>query len=260
MKLTILGCGTSTGVPVAGCLCDICTSPFPRNKRTRTSALITLDSGRSILIDASTDLRAQALRESVRDIRAVLYTHMHSDHILGTDDLRAFNFVHQERIGCYGEAATLGHLQTVFEYIFHPDLDHEGGQVAQLDPIEIVPGVAISVQGVSIMPFRLWHGRLAVLGYRIGELAYATDCNRIPEESFELLRGVRYLILDGLRVEPHRTHFHFAAAIEAARSLAVERTWFVHMTHTVDYEKTNAELPPGFGLAHDGMQLDFAGT
>ncbi len=257
MRFTILGCGTSTGVPVPGCRCAVCLSDDPKNNRLRTSAIIQADDGRGLLLDASADLRQQALRAGVERIDAVLFTHTHADHILGTDDLRCFNFTLKRRIPCYGTDTTLAEIRRFFSYIFEPNPSYLGGALAQLDLHRIEDTVPFEAGGFSVQPFPLTHGNTPVTGFRIGSLAYATDCNSIPEKAREILRGVRYLILDGLRYEAHRTHFTIPQAIEAAQEIGAERTILVHMTHSIDYATENPKLPPGIELGYDGLTLDF---
>lgn len=252
--LTILGSGTSTGVPIPGCRCDVCLSDNPRNKRLRTSAHLQVGAA-SILIDASPDLRQQALANDLRIVNAVVYTHAHADHILGTDDLRAFNFSTGRRLPCYGSQATLEGLTRNFSYIFSPDPKWRGGALSQLDPIEINHGTAFDADGVTILPFALEHGDLDVTGLRIGSLAYATDCKRIPAESMKVLSGVETLILDGLREELHPTHLSIGEAIDLAQKIGARETYLIHMTHSIDYQAKSLELPPGIALAYDGLKL-----
>jgi len=257
MRFQILGCGTSTGVPVPGCRCAVCRSPDPKNKRLRTSAIVRAADGRTLLIDASTDLRQQALQHGVDRVDGVLFTHAHADHILGTDDLRSFNFILKRRIPCFGTAPTLAEIRRFFNYIFDPSPDYQGGALAQLDLHEIAPDTPFEAAGFTVQPFPLLHGATAVTGFRFGDLAYATDCNVVTPVARETLRGVRYLILDALRYEAHRTHFTIPEAIEVAQSIRAERTILVHMTHTIDYATVTAKLPPGVELGYDGLTLDF---
>ncbi len=255
MKLLILGCGTSTGVPVPGCDCQVCNSPNPRNKRCRTSALLKLDDGRNILIDASTDLRHQALAHGVKRVDAVLYTHAHADHILGTDDLRCFNFVLKKAMPCYGTVQTLEGVKRCFPYIFDPDPDYQGGELAKLDLNVITHLKPFQACDLNVMPFELAHGRMSVTGFRFGEIGYATDFHFMPEESRAALKGVKYLVLDGLRYESHRTHITIPQAIDLAKEIGAQQTYLVHMTHTVEYDEVSAKLPAGVALAYDGLEI-----
>jgi len=258
-SIKILGCGTSTGVPLPGCECKVCLSDNEKNKRTRTSSIIGTAEGRNILIDASPDLRFQALKFGIKRIDAVLFTHAHMDHILGIDDLRPFNFIQKSSIPCYGSSKTLSEIKKVFSYIFNPDPLYEGGWVPRLDLNNLVDLQSFSVPEINfqITPFTVMHGHMPVTAYRAGELAYVTDCNLIPDPSMKVIRGSKYLILDGLRYEPHRTHFTIPQAIEVAREVGAERTILIHTTHNVEYEEVNNQLPEGVELAYDGLELTF---
>lgn len=258
MNIKILGCGTSTGVPIPGCRCRVCTSRDPRNSRDRTSALIRTDSLKSILIDTTPDLRYQAIKWEIEALDAVLYTHAHADHIFGIDDLRGFNFQSGKRIPCYGTESTLREIRRRFDYIFHTNEGYQGGALAKLDLIEIKTGVPFQIAECRIEPFTVHHGAMEVTGYKLGSFAYATDCNSIPVESLDLLRGIKILVLDGLRQSPHSTHFSIAQAIEVAKQLGAHTTFLTHMCHSVDYEKVSLELPKGIHLAYDGMEIELS--
>ncbi|RIL04597.1 MAG: MBL fold metallo-hydrolase [Proteobacteria bacterium] len=260
MRLKILGCGTSTGVPIPGCGCAVCASPHPRNQRLRTSALLMLDSGENILIDASTDLRQQALKWGIKQIHATLFTHSHADHILGIDDLRAFNYVMNCAMPCYATAHTWEDIKRIFAYVFRHDPNYEGGAPPKLTTHEFTHFQEFELLATRIMPFELEHGRLKVTGFKIGELAYATDCKVIPHASKEILRGIKFLILDGLRYEAHRTHMTIPEAIDAAQELGAGKTYLTHLTHNVDYVEVNAKLPKGVELAYDGLELEISSS
>jgi phosphoribosyl 1,2-cyclic phosphate phosphodiesterase len=254
-RVTILGCGTSTGVPVLGCACAVCQSSDPKNKRFRTAAVIRLPNSQQVLIDTSADLRSQALAFGLTYVDAVLYTHAHADHIMGMDDLRCFNFTKRGPIPCFGSAPTLEVLRRTFPYIFEQDPNYEGGLLPQLTLHEIAAGTPVEVCGYSFLPFGLQHARLEVLGFRLGNFAYATDCKVMPEATKAALQGVEVLILDGLRYEPHRTHLTISEAVALATELKVPRTYLTHMTHTVDFESVSRELPPHVQLAYDGLEI-----
>lgn len=257
MIIKILGCGTSTGVPIPGCTCAVCHSKHPRNQRLRSSALL-VNGDQQLLIDTSPDLRQQALRAGINHLEAVVFTHPHSDHILGFDDLRVFNFRHPEPIPCFTLRDHYTRIYRIFDYIIDQDASYEGGMLAKVAFTKFDPGVPFQAAGVTLLPFLLQHGQQnAVVGYRIGSLAYATDCNGIPASSKQALQGVRTLILDGLGWESTPTHFSIPAALEVAAELGVERCILTHMTHTVDYQETSANLPDWACLAWDGMEIDF---
>lgn len=249
-------------MPLPGCRCSVCLSPHPRNRRLRCSGVLKIaakaaDSvARRILIDTSTDLRQQALTNDVRRVDSVLFTHAHADHILGLEDLRAFNFIQQQSIPCYSSTATNAELRRFFSYIFSPAPDYEGGGLAKLTLHDIEALSPISLFGVEILPFTVMHGRLPVLGFRINDFAYATDCNAIPDASMQALVGVKTLVLDGLRMDPQPTHFTIPQACEVAKRIGAEKTYLTHMTHTVDYEVINPTLPNGVELAYDGLEID----
>jgi phosphoribosyl 1,2-cyclic phosphate phosphodiesterase len=236
----------------------VCTSSNPRNYRDRTSALITLDNGSTILVDAGPDLRQQALKYKIPPIEHVIYTHAHADHILGTDDLRTFNFITKKRISCFGTESTLTGIKQLFPYIFYPNPHYEGGMVAQLDLVEIRNDHNFTIAGETIIPFPLTHGALTVTGFRIGQLGYATDFNAMSERGKEVLRGVKYLFIDGLRFEPHKTHLTIPQAIDLAKQLGAEQTYLIHTTHNVDYDEVNNQLPEGIALGYDGLKVSFS--
>jgi phosphoribosyl 1,2-cyclic phosphate phosphodiesterase len=258
----VLGSGTSHGVPAIGCDCAVCRSADPRDKRTRPSILIEMvgesqsafaGAVRSVLIDTSTDLRAQALANDVRRIDAILYTHTHADHVFGIDEVRRFNQMQRSAIPCFADADTLSHLRRMFAYIFEPP-PQLGGGVPQLQVFPLAG--AFSLGGIEVVPIPLFHGKLPVLGFRFGSFAYLTDCNRIPDESFALLAGVRTLIIDALRHRPHSTHFSVGEATAAAARIGAERTYFTHICHDLGHAVTCAQLPPGVELAYDGLVLE----
>jgi phosphoribosyl 1,2-cyclic phosphate phosphodiesterase len=235
---------------MVGCDCRVCSSVDPRDKRTRSSLLIHYN-GRNVLIDASTDLRIQSLREGVKRIDAALFTHSHADHVNGIDDLRGFHFLHREVIPCFGSRATLDTLLNGFSYIFH---EHEGsGYKPILKPQEVA--APFELFGLTIIPVPLQHGRTQALGFRIGTFAYLTDCNGIPPASMALLEGLDILVIDGLRWNPHPFHFNIEEAIAAAGSLKPVRTILTHLSHDVLFAD-GVSLPTGYEFACDGMSFD----
>lgn len=251
IKVTILGSGTSTGVPAIGCDCTVCTSTDPRDKRTRSSILLTID-GANVLIDTSTDLRYQALKNGIKRLSAVLFTHAHADHVHGIDELRSYNFLQQEAIPCYGDKNTLERIKTMFSYIFKEY--RTGGGIPRLTLNEAWED--FELLGKKFIPVQVLHGELPILGYRVGNIAYITDCSKIEPASLEKLKGLDLLILGALRYKPHSTHFSLSEALEIAEALKPKRTLFTHMGHDISYIKTSAELPDGVELAYDGMTIN----
>jgi phosphoribosyl 1,2-cyclic phosphate phosphodiesterase len=253
-QMILLGTGTSVGVPAIGCGCDVCRSDNPRNNRTRCSAILGLPGG-NLLIDTSPDLRHQLLREQIGIVHAVLYTHEHADHVFGLDDLRLMQFHLGGPVPLYCESRVEDRIRKSFDYAFKSAADLHAGAVPQL-VFRRIGLEQFEVLGVQITPIRLKHGkRLAVLGFRIGNVAYCTDANAIPPESMDRLAGLDALIIDALRPRGHATHFSLEEAIEVARVLSPKRTYFTHMSHELEHESTNARLPPGMALAHDGQRI-----
>src|SRR3954467_9137456 len=265
IRVTVLGSGTSHGVPAIGCDCAVCRSSDPRDQRTRPSILIEILPGqdapastiaarvRSILVDTSTDLRTQALVNNVRRVDAILFTHTHADHVFGIDEVRRFNQMQKGAIPCFASADTAASLRRMFSYIFEPP-KQVGGGLPQLALFDLTG--AFCLGGAEIVPVPLFHGALPVLGFRIGSFAYLTDCNRIPDESFALLDGVRTLIIDALRHRPHSTHFSVGEATAAAARIGATRTWFTHICHDLGHAATCASLPAGVELAYDGLVVE----
>lgn len=256
-EFVLIGSGTSTGVPMPGCGCAVCSSTNPRNFRNRTAGFVKFKSGATLLVDATTDLRHQCLQHHVKNVDAVLFTHAHSDHIGGTDDLRVFNFLSKRAIDCYGSAETLDGVRTMFPYIFKRDPSYQGGFIAQLTLNEIDNHVPFTVAGATIHPFPLPHGNVTVTGFRVGDLGYATDCKGLSPRAYEVLHGVNTLFLDGLRWEQHRTHNTIEEAIEIATKVKAKRTFLIHLTHAVDHDEVSARLPSGVELGYDGLSVTF---
>lgn len=251
MRLTFLGTGTSTGVPTLACHCRVCTSPDPHDQRTRPSLLVE-SRGRVLVIDTTPDFRAQALRENLERLDAVLFTHSHADHILGLDDVRSFYFRQQKPIPIYADAYCMREIYRTFKYIF--DGDYPYGGVARLDP-HLIDG-PFEVEGLKIVPVPVLHGNLPILGFRINGVAYLTDVSEIPEPSYPLLEGLEVLILDALRPRPHPTHLTVEQALSVMQRLKVPRGYCTHIAHELGHEETNARLPSHVRLAYDGLQLE----
>jgi phosphoribosyl 1,2-cyclic phosphate phosphodiesterase len=253
-QLVFLGTGTSVGVPAIGCGCDVCTGGHPRNQRTRCAVALGLEQG-NLLIDTPPDLRSQLLRERIGIIHAVVYTHDHVDHLYGLDDLRLFPFFLDGPIPLYCEEFVERRIRRAFDYAFAGSEPTHPGAAPLLD-LRRIGLTPFSVLGTRIVPLRLRHGpRFEVLGFRFGDIAYCTDTNAIPPESWPLLEGLDVLILDALRPRPHATHFGLDEAVEVAQRLQPRRTLFTHISHELDYETTNARLPPGMELAYDGLRI-----
>ena len=253
IRLLFLGSGTSYGVPVIGCDCPVCRSDDSRNRRTRASVLVEA-AGTRILIDTATELREQALRHRLETVDAVLYTHSHADHLHGIDDLRSFSGRVRRPIPVYGDAYTTSFIKTHYEYIFRDPDFRLGWGIPRLD-LRAIAGLT-RVGNVDVLPVPLFHGRRLILGYRMGGLAYLTDCSGIPDASWPLLENLDTLVLDALREQPHATHFSISEALEVVSRLAPRRAYFTHLSHDVDHAAMEARLPDSVRLAYDGLELE----
>ncbi|MEQ1731363.1 MAG: MBL fold metallo-hydrolase, partial [Vicinamibacterales bacterium] len=230
-RVTFLGTGTSHGVPMIGCRCATCTSTDPKDTRLRPSIYLDVPGHARILVDTSTDLRQQALAHGITGVDAILFTHGHADHVMGFDDVRGFNRVQGgSAIPCYASEATWQDLRQTFHYAFRA-APSQGGGVPQLDARTITG--PFTVGDIAVVPVPVWHGRLPILGFRFGGLAYLTDCNAIPDQSWSLLEDLDVLVIDALRFEPHDTHFTMDEAIAAVRRIAPRRALFTHIGHEV---------------------------
>ena len=254
MKITFLGTGTSNGIPMLACDCSICTSANPKNKRLRASVLITDDAGNNLLIDASADFRQQALRHNIKNIDTILITHVHADHVFGLDEMRRFNQIHKKNIPLYIKPEFDSELRQIFSYIYCPPLQLGGG-VSQIVNHPATPGQSFTVGSLKITPIEVMHGVLPILGFRINDFVYLTDCSEIPDSSYALLHGVKVAVIDALRQTPHPTHFSIDQAIAAAKRIGVEKAYFTHIAHNLEHEQTNAELPANLQLAYDGLEV-----
>jgi phosphoribosyl 1,2-cyclic phosphate phosphodiesterase len=253
-QMVLLGTGTSVGVPMIGCGCPVCTSDDPRNKRTRCALVLGLPQG-NLLVDTPPDLRTQLLREKIGVIHATLFTHEHVDHLYGLDDLRLFPHYTGQRMPIYCEPVVEERIRRSFDYCFAAEVqEYPAGALPRL-VFERIGTEPFWVLGQRVIPIRLQHGRLQVLGFRFGNVAYCTDVSEIPDESWPLLAGLDVLILDALRRRPHPTHLSLDEAVEAAGRIAARRTYFTHMSHELEHAATNAELPLGMELAYDGMRV-----
>lgn len=254
--VTLLGTGTSTGIPVIGCTCRVCCSTDSRDSRLRCSCFVQ-SAGVNILIDAGPDFRTQALRTPVKGIDAVLITHHHFDHVVGLDDLRPYFFGNRATMPCYSSEATAKILRRTHAYIF---VEKEYPGVANLEMIPIRAPFDVADRGggkksVRVTPIPVMHGDLEIFGYRIGDFAYLTDTSLIPESSLRLLRDLDVLVLDGLRYESHSKHLTIPDAIELARIIGAGQTYFIHMAHSILHAKEDALLPDSMNLGYDGLRF-----
>ena len=249
--LTVLGSGTSMGVPTIGCDCAVCCSPDPRDRRTRPSILVEYNE-RVVLIDTTPDFREQAIREDIRQLDAILYTHAHADHILGLDDVRPLSY-HRPKIPLYARPEAATRIRDMFRYIF--DADYKFGGLAQVE-LRNIDG-PIDLFGTQFEPVKIMHGDAEIVGFRFGTAAYLTDFSSIPEESFGQLQGLDILFLDALRHTPHPTHSTVENSLKIVERLNPERTFFTHICHDLPHEETNTSLPPNVRLSYDGLKLNF---
>jgi len=250
VELLFLGTGTSVGVPMIGCDCPVCTSPDPRNQRSRSSLLIRHESAH-VLIDTTPELRQQALRFGLRRVDAVLLTHTHADHIFGFDDLRRFNHLQGRPVPVYGTPETLDNIRTIFAYAFRPPQPGGSKPEVELHPVQ----GAFRLGRLTFTPVPVLHGRMTVTGYRVGRVAYVTDVSHIPPSSRELLRGLDVLILGALRFRPHPTHLSIEEALAVIDDLKPRRAYLTHLSHEVDHAAANGQLPPPVQLAYDGLRI-----
>jgi phosphoribosyl 1,2-cyclic phosphate phosphodiesterase len=252
VKVTFLGSGTSQGVPVIGCDCEVCVSLDYRDKRLRSSVHIEV-AGKSFVIDTGPDFRQQMLREGIKRLDAVLFTHSHKDHIAGLDDVRAYNYIQMKSMPVYGTTALHDHLKTEFYYAFSNER-YPG--IPQLNLIEITEH-SFDVEGVTITPLPVIHLKMPVLGFRIGNFSYITDANFIPEETFEKLKGTEVLVLNALQKEKHVSHFNLDEAIAIAKKINSHRTYFTHISHKLGtHKKVEKEFPESIALGFDGLTIE----
>ena len=254
--LTFLGSGTSMGVPTLGCGCAVCTSTDAHNRRTRPSVRLEYNE-HVVLIDTGPDFHAQALREGIGQVDAVLYTHGHADHILGFDDLRPLSFRHPIALPVYADEETARTIERVFEYTFRTENRYPTSARVRLHRLDEAPGAGVELFGACFQRIPVTHGRQTITGYRFGTAAYLTDMSDIPAESLPLLENLDVLILDALRREPHPSHSHLDRSIGFVERLKPKRAYFTHIGHDLDHAEVNATLPDGIRLAYDGLKLEF---
>jgi phosphoribosyl 1,2-cyclic phosphate phosphodiesterase len=253
LKITVLGSGTSSGVPTIGCCCEVCRSLDPRDKRLRPSILINyLD--RNIVIDTTPDFRAQVLRAGIGRLDAIVYTHAHADHILGLDDIRPFNYHQRAPVPIYISRPAFVVLERIFRYAF-VNKERKSG-IPQLD-VNLIDETPFDVRGLEFEPIPLTHGDETIFGFRFGDVAYLTDHSEIPAASMERLQGLEVLFLDALRHKPHHSHSTVETSINTALLLRPKRTYFTHMSHDAGrHAVTEASLPPDVFLAYDGLEIE----
>lgn len=256
MRLTFLGTGTSFGVPQIGCECAVCRSADPRDKRSRSGAVVETGGG-TILIDTPPELRLQLLAAGITRVDAVVYTHEHADHTMGIDDLRMFSVRQRRPLPVYGPPETLERLRTSFRYIFDDTMrPYEGTSKPALELHAVEPGHLLEVAGVELLPLAFQHGHLRVYGYRMGSLAYITDVKAIPEAERRRLQGLDVLVLNALWWRPHPTHLSIAEAVRTAQELGARRTYLTHLTHETGHAELAGQLPEGVMPAYDGLTVE----
>jgi phosphoribosyl 1,2-cyclic phosphate phosphodiesterase len=251
MQLTILGSGSSAGTPAIGCQCQTCTSNNPRNKRTRCSSIVTLDSGQKILIDTGPDLRDQALREGITRVDAVLYTHTHADHMHGIDDLRGFCQLNRHQIPLYAHHDAVAHIQSKFAYTLREPSNFWDLPVLSITEVR----EPFTLFGTTITPIPIMHGRIEIFAYRIGNIAYMTDVSLIPESSFALLEDLDLLLIDCLRTKEHPTHINIEQSLAYVSQINAKQSVLIHMTHDLEYETLTEKLPKNVAVGYDGMKF-----
>jgi len=256
MKLTFLGTGTSFGVPQVGCGCAVCRSDDPRDRRTRTGALLRAGDT-TLLLDTPPELRLQLVGQGVESLHAVLYTHEHADHTAGIDDLRIFTVRNKRHLPIYGPPETLAQLEASNKYIFDPGVTaYEGTSKPHLEPHPLEPGVATTVAGIPVLPLAFPHGHLRVFGYRFGRLAYLTDVKEVGTAERSALQGIEVLVLNALWWRPHPTHLSIDQAVALSRDLGAKRTYLTHLTHETGHADLAARLPEGVSPAYDGLTVE----
>jgi phosphoribosyl 1,2-cyclic phosphate phosphodiesterase len=252
VKITVLGSGTSVGVPTIGCHCDVCTSTDPRDNRLRPSILIGYG-GRNVLVDTTPDFRTQALRAKIERVDAILFTHAHADHLMGLDDVRPFNFRQKGRIPIYAAPSAMDSIRRSFQYVFEEV--ERATNVPKLDP-HLIDGAPFDLFGMEFHPVPVLHGSAPIHGFRFGAAAYLTDHSEIPESSYALLQGLDVLFLDALRYKPHPTHSTVERSIKTVERLAPQRAYFTHICHDLGHERAESLLPPNIRLAYDGLEIE----
>jgi phosphoribosyl 1,2-cyclic phosphate phosphodiesterase len=255
LSITILGCGSSAGVPMIGCDCEVCQSADPKDKRTRVSIFVETE-GKGILIDTSPDLRQQALRANLRQVDGVLYTHEHGDHSHGIDDLKRFNYLKQDQLHIYGDARTIQLLESRFSYAFLEPNPKYGWFRAALIPHTLMPYEMFEIEGVEVLPFPQVHGKIMSLGFRIGDFAYSTDLNALEDRALEALQGIHTWVVDAQGYSSPISHSNVSQTLEWIGRVKPKRAYLTHMGHELSYAALAKELPHGVAPCYDGLRFD----
>ena len=250
MNITFLGTGTSYGIPIVGCNCKTCKSKNPKNNRFRSSIFIQLPDV-SLIIDTPPEFRLQLLQNNISDTDAILFTHSHADHLMGFDDIRAFNKLHNKTIPCYGNSKTIDRIKKAFNYIFN--CDQIGGGIPEVS-LKVINS-KFKINQTDIIPLPVKHGQLDIFGYKINKMAYITDCSSIPDSTLNLIKDINVLIIDALRYKPHSTHMNIREAVNLIQTLDVNQAYLTHLSHDIEHEQTNSELPDNIQLAYDGLKI-----
>jgi len=268
LELLFVGTGTSAGVPMIGCQCSVCTSDDPHNQRSRASAIVrypdltgnTEINTRQWLIDTTPELRLQMVGHKIDRLDGVFYTHNHADHVFGLDDLRRFNVVMQAPLDLYAEPRVIKWFHNSFPYIFEPHKNINQSFIPELIMHPIEPGSPLEFHGATWTPLRLLHGKLEILGFRVDyqdqSLAYCTDVSAIAPETWPLLQDLDLLVLDALRFRHHPTHLTINQALEVVDQVRPRQTYFTHMSHEIDHQSVDEQLPDGVNLSYDGLRID----
>jgi phosphoribosyl 1,2-cyclic phosphate phosphodiesterase len=252
LKFTFLGTGTSSGVPMIACDCEVCSSPDKKDKRLRPSLMVE-SATTSIVVDTTPDFRYQMLREKVKKVDAILFTHPHKDHVAGLDDVRAFNFFNKKKMEVYANSLTEETLKREFGYAFS-DKKYPGIPEINLNTIDLEP---FSIGDIPVIPIQVWHLKMPVLGFRFGNFTYITDANRIERSEKEKIKGSKVIVLNALRKQSHVSHFNLGEAIDMVQELAIPEAYFTHISHQLGLHAViESELPEGIQLAYDGLVLE----
>lgn len=255
MRITMLGCGGSAGVPLIGCHCAVCKSENPKNRRTRVSIVVE-DKNTRLLVDTSPDLREQALATGLKTVDAILISHAHADHLHGIDDIRSFNYIKNSSIDLYAEKNDLDEIKQRFGYIFRPPVPERGWFRASAVGHAIKANQVMTIGTIPVIAFKQVHGATQTLGFRFGNMAYSTDVNDFPEESFHILKGIDTWIIDCLRYDPAPSHAHLELTLEWIKRIKPRRAILTHMAHELEYETLKKELPKGVEPGYDGMVIE----